>query len=148
MSGTVLLLRMTIGATGLALLAYAILRRARAKAAERRPVVSGIILSSEVEELKLKSHGAQYRPRIEYRYTVNDVQYNSRQVYIGDDMWVSRSTEAEKTAKRYIPGTSVNVYFHPQHPEDALLEFGISSLIIRAALIGIVLIAAAVLIPL
>ncbi len=61
----------------------------------------------------------QYKPFVEYEYTVNGVKYLGHRVGLsGDD---SFSTESEIIGK-YRTGMDVSVHYDPQNPANSVLE--------------------------
>lgn len=83
--------------------------------------VRGKIVTSRVEV-----SGTEYTtvsPRIVYTYTVNGIEYQSRQVRIGDQiLTLYAGREPYDLVDRYPVGAEVEVYYNPEKPEQASLE--------------------------
>lgn len=109
---------------GLAALLFCLAYRRRLNRANAWPVVPGEIVESRVEErgsLDSSPTRRTYVPIVEYRYTVGDNSYASRQVAIGLVVSGSRAI-AERVVGRYPVGAKVEVHFDPANPSEAALE--------------------------
>jgi hypothetical protein len=98
----------------------------RVASARRWPVVQGSVLESRVAESR-DSHGAWfYRPIITYRYeavghtyTNNVIAFGSRSLSEGG---ANAKKRAHETVARYPVGSLLPVHYHPQRPDQAVLE--------------------------
>jgi Protein of unknown function (DUF3592) len=107
---------------GLGLLLTAAFDLRKAYRAKTWPTTQGKILSSGLAEVS-DSDGTTYKVAILYEYSVNGVSHRS-------DVWRLRAGSssftkaATKAVERYPLGATVNVYFNPEDPADAMLEPG------------------------
>jgi hypothetical protein len=92
------------------------------KASLQWPTVEGEIVESFVSEEY--DEGRCYRPKIRYRYQVNDQEYTS-ELTTFKAYWLVRKT-AEKMVDRYPVGSRVQVHYNPRRPKQAVLEPGAS----------------------
>jgi hypothetical protein len=81
---------------------------------------TGQVFSSRVVSRRSSDNDSNtYSPEVAYTYSVMGQQYRSNQIFVGSPVggWGAR-----KTVNRYPAGSTVQVYFDPQHPEQAVLE--------------------------
>ena len=63
-----------------------------------------------------------YRPKVRYRYRVNDLEYTSENFsYKG---YTKTRDVVEEMVGRYPTGSQVQVHYHPRKPSRAVLEPG------------------------
>lgn len=122
---------------GLACLLFFFGIRHAAKKAMRWPVTQGEVVSSSIERIEKREDGrnsVSYSAAVEYRYTVNDVEYHSRQINLGMVTSGSESAAA-KVIARYPKGSAVEVHYDPKNPNNAALEnpTGYSWIVLGAA---------------
>jgi hypothetical protein len=118
-----------LGITGLILLAVAALligigwfSRQKVKASQAWPSAPGRVTGSGVEESSGSEGGTVYRAAVHYAYTVGGQEYQNNRRVFGDSVSSSNRGAAERTAARFVPGSSVPVYYNPANPQDAVLE--------------------------
>jgi Protein of unknown function (DUF3592) len=81
---------------------------------------AGQVLSSGVVASRnLSGGGLTDYPQVIYSYSVMGQTYRSDKIQLGAAVGGSGAARA---AKRYPAGSAVQVYFNPQHPEQAVLE--------------------------
>lgn len=71
------------------------------------------------------SNSTSYRVEVEYSYTVADKVYNSKRKYYGDHLLSSFLGSTKKLVDKYKKGDTIDVYYNPQNPKDAVLEQGV-----------------------
>jgi len=86
------------------------------------PATTGRIMYSSVVESSDSDGNTTYNPVIQYSYRVND------QPHVGSVRRFGGSTigptEASEIIASYRVGSTVTVFFNPDHPEEAVLERG------------------------
>jgi hypothetical protein len=90
------------------------------KASLQWPKVSGTIVQSE-RPLVGGGRNAHYRADVTYSYKVNGTHYVSSQISLWSRDLSSYNTINEPFVANHRPGTAVDVYFEPSHPENAVL---------------------------
>jgi hypothetical protein len=110
---------------GLVVLLFFIASYRRSRRAADWPLVRGKVLQSGSEQVRSNDSDGRtrttYAPVVEYRYSVNGVDYVSRQIKLGIVMSSSQSY-ATKVAARYPKGSDVDVHYDPANPSSAALE--------------------------
>jgi hypothetical protein len=113
------------GGMGLVALLMAIAFYRRAREAQRWPKAAGRVIVSKVESYKDDSGDSRtrrlYRPVIEFAYSVDGMEYRSRQRQLGAQTGGSESWARTVTAK-YPVGRAVEVLYDPANPATAALE--------------------------
>lgn len=71
------------------------------------------------------SNSTSYRVEVEYSYTVAYKVYNSKRKYYGDHLLSSFLGSTKKLVDKYKKGDTIDVYYNPQNPKDAVLEQGV-----------------------
>lgn len=71
------------------------------------------------------SNSASYRVQVKYSYTVADKVYSSKRKYYGDYLLSSFYWSTKKLVDKYKIGDTIDVYYNPQNPKDAVLEQGV-----------------------
>lgn len=101
------------------------------------PIAPGRIVSSQVTSHRsLDSDGTHttiYSPEVVYQYVVGAQQLTSDNVSFSGVAGTSWSSGAEATVARYVPGTTVQVFYNPVNPAEAVLEHtagGVNTLVI------------------
>ncbi len=84
----------------------------------------GRVISSSVNEYAGKG-STSYRPIVVYSYSVGAARYMSSRISFRPHGTTDRN-EAARIAGRYGVGTSVDVFYDPQDPEQAVLERGVN----------------------
>lgn len=112
------------GLLGVIFVIVALRARQKAKTSQSWPAAQGSIESATLREHSNAdpegSSFTYYEPIIQYRYMVMGQQYSGQKVGYGASK-VGRS-QAQKIIDRYTPGASVQVYYNPQNPQEAVLE--------------------------
>lgn len=94
------------------------------------PTVSGLIIRSEVREIKNANTGPinKYREYLEYEYIVDGRTYTCGLISIADTavLRFNSGTRSGRVAKQIVKmyplGQSVTVHYDPRNPEIAVLE--------------------------
>jgi len=107
------------------------------------PRVRGEITFAKLKMVGRYGHAAE----IWYEYTIDNIDYASKSVALG--VFLSTSLDdALATYERYRLGSSVNVYYHPDNPQLAVLETGVPGVRVRFGYLIITLASGLVLITL
>ncbi|MCU1401325.1 MAG: hypothetical protein JWN62_4434 [Acidimicrobiales bacterium] len=117
---------------------YSNLRSARKGSASAQwPIAPGRIVSSAVTSHRaLDSNGTHttvYAPEVVYQYMVGPQQLTSDNVNFSGVAGTSWSSGAEATVARYVPGATVQVFYNPVNPAEAVLEHsagGVNTLVV------------------
>lgn len=110
-------------AVGLSFLGFAYLMEVAIDHLQARhwPLTRGKIVESAVEEVREDSRsGATFVPRIRFTYDAAGKPWESRQFAF--HVRAGSRERAESTVARYPVGSVVGVHFHPNRPEQAVLE--------------------------
>lgn len=95
-------------------------------AARRWPVAHGTILESRVAESTDGDGGLDYRAVITYQYQVGGQGYTNNLLAFGSrsltEGGVAGERKAHATVARYPVGGHVEVHYHPERPEQSVLE--------------------------
>ncbi|MCU1387039.1 MAG: hypothetical protein JWL72_377 [Ilumatobacteraceae bacterium] len=98
----------------------------KGSASAQWPTAVGRIVSSQVTSRRaLDSNGTHttvYAPEVVYQYVVGMQQLQSDNVSFSGVAGTSWSSGAEATVARYVPGSSVQVFYNPVNPSEAVLE--------------------------
>jgi hypothetical protein len=94
-------------------------------ASKNWPVANGSVIQSKIEK-RTETTGSGNRrrkvvrshPVVKYTYSVGNRDYQSSRITFG------QSKDAYKTVARYPKGKSVQVYYDPENPAQAVLEPG------------------------
>lgn len=129
---------------GVTLLGFGIFFLKEARLSQDWPSVQGKVNSIQVVG-RLSGQGAtarkQYHYTIRYTYHVEGQDYTSDRYSLGTGVnassrYYSQREEARSAARQiYKLGQSIHVYYHPHHPERALLQPGVN----RATYVPLVL---------
>lgn len=85
--------------------------------------VTGVVISTDIEEVSRSNDRTDWNPVVTYSYTVAGTAYTSRIWRISSPSAQNRA-EAERIAGSYEPGQAVNVYYNPRNPGWATLDRG------------------------
>jgi len=96
--------------------------RQKVKASRAWPSTPGRVTGSGVEESSASEGGTVYRAVVHYSYAVGGREYQNNRRVFGDTVSSSNRGAAERTAARFVAGSSVPVYYNPANPQDAVLE--------------------------
>ncbi len=123
----------------------------QARETTRWPRTEGEILESWVESKEDSEGDLSYRPVIRYRYQVADQSFEGDLVSVGARNLYGSFGWAQGAVDRYSEGDSVDVYFDPQEPAQAVLEpevgrgpVALTFLALLGLVIGMVLLRSAV----
>jgi len=98
----------------------------KGSASKRWPMTDGRILSSEVTSHRsLDSNGTHttmYEPAVQYEYNANGQRYQSKEIGFGGVAAASMPSFAEGVVAKYPVGNSVQVFYNPAKPSEAVLE--------------------------
>lgn len=116
----ILILVMAVFAVAYGLAIWQISKNIRAR---KWPTVEGRMVDATVKESVSADEYHSiitYDVVINYRYVVEGLEYSGAShvtsfPHIG---------EAENSAASYVPGTAVEVFYHPKRPKDSMLEAG------------------------
>jgi hypothetical protein len=88
------------------------------------PTVNGKVVVAEVTR-----DGRYYAPVITYEYKVRRQRWTGYRISFGDARrgGVAGLADAKTIVNRYETGKSVRVYYHPDRPQDSLLEPGLAN---------------------
>ena len=122
----------------------------KARASRSWPVTTGRVLTSKVESQKGRMKGSTttltvYNPLVVYEYTVNEVRYQSQQIGVGDSFKAGEREDAKHKIAPYPVGASVQVFYDPTHPQQAVLEHNVNSGVGLVVLGGLILVIVALL---
>lgn len=92
----------------------------RVRSSNTWPVTRGIVFFSAIE----KKYGGEQQPLVRYAYRVNQKEYQSRQIGFGLFDEPGGKGRDETIVARYPAGSVVDVYYHPDNPDQAVLEPG------------------------
>lgn len=114
---------------GVAILSYARKLDAKAKESLSWPSTDGEISHSAVlyqtDTNPSTGNSPTYKADVAYRYKVNGRDYSSSRISLADLASTTRS--AQNTVDRYPDNSSVQVYYNPANPAEAVLEPGETS---------------------
>jgi hypothetical protein len=96
------------------------------------PKVEGVVATSQVDAVRsyyMRGNGLTYywhlfRSRTVYDYQVNGVAYKSDRASYGAQTYASFTLLAKREADRYVAGDSIEVFYDPKSPEQAVLVRG------------------------
>ena len=123
--GLMILIGVVFLIVGLVLLLVGINQGKKAKAAEAWPTVTGVILSSGLQESRSydsdsNSTTINYKPQVQYQYSLMGQSFQGDRLAFGN-MSYDYNTASKKIAP-YPQGASVTVHYDPSDPSKAVLE--------------------------
>ena len=95
----------------------------KASAMQTWPSASGTVVESELRSRRRGSSRRIYYPHIVYSYNVMGQAYMGKRIGPGK---YSGTTTAREIVAKYPSGASVEVYYDPQNPSEAVLETDVS----------------------
>jgi hypothetical protein len=115
------------------------------------PSIEGIIEQSKITvslETFPDSHlmAKTYSNAVLYSYFIDDKQYHSNTIFIGDKIYLSTTEFNEKLKSKYNIAKKILVYYDPKNPQKSVLEKGIHNINILLFFIGIALLCFAIII--
>jgi len=139
---TIITLMLTIGGTVFVL--RSIWHLLTALESRSWPRTRGVIVASKLEDDRESGGGGMYRALVSYRFTVDGHEFVGDRACFGDSDRTSWSWAARKIVARYRPGDAVTVHYDPSKPREAVLETGISGVLMARLAFGIVFLALAI----
>ncbi len=107
------------------ILGFDVFRKFRtARNASSWPTVQGRILSAALEDGPFMGRpipGRTHRATIKYTYEVGGREWTSRRVFFGDEFF-EKGDGARDRVRKYEPDSSVDVFYNPDDPAQAVLE--------------------------
>lgn len=125
----ILIIGLSLGGAGLlflAMLLIAVAQWIKVAAAKRWPVARGTVIESRVADAKDSDGSWDYRPVITYQYRVGGQVYTNNLLAFGSRVLTEGGRSGEKkaliTVARYPVGCQVDIHYHPQRPDQSVLE--------------------------
>jgi len=134
-----------VGCMGLFVTIFAISMELRIRATHQWPVASGQIVSSAIQEYNdgAANRGSKrmYRLKVVYEYQIGGRKYKSDQLTQGEKFGSASREAVGLSASKYKVGDTVQVYYNPKNPSEAVLNRNPKSRIIiwllAVALLGL-----------
>lgn len=147
-TGITLMVAIPFVIVALVLLVIGLRGRRLAAASQSWPTTTGKVLAAEVQARRSRSgsgHTTSYYPVIFYEYQVAGQVYRSNVLQLGGEVGGGAS-RAQQKVMAYPAGSSVQVYYNPDNPQQAALERGStrSNILIGVALLIVVILAVTV----
>lgn len=101
-----------------------------AKASKSWPKVDGIVIESRVEMRRSsggangRNNGPTYKAIVVYDYKVDDQPHSCDRIWFGSDISTSNRGQMRDTVKQYPEGKTIQVYYDPENPSEAVLQPG------------------------
>jgi hypothetical protein len=115
----------------------------KARATRQWPTTNGRVLSSyvgsHVSRSSSTTHNLIYEPQVMYEYAVNGKTYQCKQINYGAIGGSSAVAWANAIIEKFPATSTVQVYYNPSQPSDAVLEHvsGGGNVILIAILAGV-----------
>lgn len=85
--------------------------------------------------------GYTYNALIEYKYWINDQEYQSSRIYFGSSLSTSSKKEkSERLTREYPFGKEVTVFYDPMNKNSSVLEKGVHSEVKTGIALSLILI--------
>lgn len=112
---------------------------------KRWPATEGKILTSILHEVG-SGRGMSYKAEIVYAYQVDGREHTATKIFWGDKSFLTTSEShlQERLTDDYREGQSVQIYYNPGRPEEAVLEPGAKFRMYVTFMAGILFLFAAV----
>lgn len=97
----------------------------RARASRNWPMAVGKVLFATVDARRSRSgsgYSTNYYPNVIYEYVVNGQRFQNNQMYSGVQYGLGSYKRVEQKVAKYPPGSTVQVYYNPENPSQAVLE--------------------------
>ncbi len=111
---------------GAAAWAHIVYLKMKVKKSMSWPSTHGEVIQAEVVLTGCESGNVNSSPghaaMILYQYHVRDRRYKSDNFTIGGNVSTGSKEKEENKVRQYSVGTTVEVYYNPENPEDACLE--------------------------
>ena len=104
---------------------------------------NGLITKSEIgisKSLIEKTFDNHYRADIEYEYQIKNEVFYSKQVFLGDKIYIPHKNNAEKLLNRFHINQTVKVYYNPTNNSESVLIKGSGTNRFRNITLGLILI--------
>ena len=88
---------------------------------------SGEVISSTLQSSTDSEGDTTYRAYVTYFYFAGDERLENDRVSFGDSIYTGSRDSAQETLDKYSPGTSIEVYYDPNNPLDAVIERNLAS---------------------
>lgn len=124
----------------------------KATASKNWPTTTGRIISSDVGSYRSRrssgTHTTVYEPNIVYEYSADGQRFQSKQISFGAVAGTSSTGWAENIVTHYPEGGTVQVFYNPANPSEAVLEHSgaggnlalmLVFVVIEAVLVGILI---------
>ena len=111
---------LVVGVVVGALLVWQLIKGMRSK---NWPTAPGSVIDAQITMHYDDDGDRMYGASIHYRYTVDGLEYSGDKRTFGDFSSNNRR-RAENIVGQYPSGSAVQVYHHPDDPEDSVLEPG------------------------
>ena len=107
------------------------------------PTSTGIVTSTNVAKVTSTSSSGpgksststSYFASVNTRYQVNDVEYTTRQIALGENQYFFKFS-ANWAISSYEQGDEVTIYYNPEDPEQAVLDPGLTFELVVPLLVG------------
>jgi hypothetical protein len=96
--------------------------RGQVNAARDWPAVSGKVTYATIETSYSSRGGRAYYPRIAYEYKVNGQPYQSSKISFGTPVGLGNYNAVLQKVAGYPIESTVQVYYNPDNPAEAVLE--------------------------
>ena len=94
---------------------------------ESWPTVKGDIIDSGANRVhKVQTGKSKWEAHVNYKYSVNEMEYENDRVKFGVDLSYDSYQLALKSISGYPSGGRVPVYYDPINPQNSTLEIGVS----------------------
>ena len=111
---------------GIVIIILSIRARKKAEASQSWPAVPGQIISAEIKkDISEDADGyttTMYKPIVTYSYNVMGQAYQSSKMAFGMTTSYGRTAKAQEVLDQYPLNSTVNVYYDPENPAEAVLE--------------------------
>ena len=116
-----LLISIAMAATAIGTLRLRTTTRAVERCRRWEPV-TGSVIATRIDEVRIGDGGYQYIPMVTYRYVVDGMQYECEHRPIGGHVEYSLRRTAERRMARYAAGQPVQIRINPLQPAESALE--------------------------
>lgn len=128
---------------GIAIVIYNVFLLFKGQQTEGWTEVRGQITKSEIaisKDLAERSFENHFRADVEYEYECAGVKYNSKQAFLGDEVYLPYKDKAEKTVKMFPINQVVSVFVNPNNNSESVLIKGSGANRILNIVIGLILV--------
>jgi hypothetical protein len=146
------------GGIGTIVLAVAAPRLARVLRARSWPAVPGRVITSRAAQVSVsvpvetkiaaRRDALRWVPEVEVEYEAGGRTHRSRRIGLGGPTASTEPHDAAAVTARYPVGTAVTVRHDPARPDDGVLEVAIDPQTLSLAVLALVMLALAIVVPL